>query len=108
MLDDFIALIPKEDLERINQQIDKLMEQENKKQTSIDFLIEQIEIILKLNNVQLSAGYTIHTILPIIEKLKAMHKQEIMEAFEKGYVCGYTDNGDGGIDYYNETFKEDK
>jgi len=80
----------------------------NKKQTSIDFLIEQIEIILKLNNVQLSAGYTIHTILPIIEKLKATHKQEIMEAFEKGYKCGYTDNGDEGIDYYNETFGGDK
>lgn len=108
MLDDFIALIPEEDLERINQQIDKLMEQENKKQSSIDFLIEQIEIILKLNNVELSAGYTIHTILPIIEKLKAMHKEEI----EHAYRCGAAEIGMIAVNkpkqYYNETFGGDK
>ena len=81
---------------------------EDKKQTSIDFLIEQIEIILKLNNIQLSAGYTIHTILPIIEKLKAMHKQEI----EHAYKCGAAEIGMSAVNkpkqYYNETFGGDK
>ena len=80
------------------------VDEEDKKQTSIDFLIEQIEIILKLNNVQLSAGYTIHTILPIIEKLKAMHKEEI----EHAYRCGAAEIGMIAVNkpeqYYNETF----
>ena len=80
----------------------------NKKQTSIDFLIEQIEIILKLNNVQLNPEYTFHTILPIIEKLKAMHKEEI----EHAYRCGAAEIGMIAVNkpkqYYNETFKEDK
>ena len=85
------------------------VDKEDKKQTSIDFLIEQIEIILKLNNVQLSAGYTIHTILPIIEKLKAMHKDEIIKANRDGVDMvidkkPYTT----GEDYYNETFGGDK
>jgi len=84
------------------------VDKEDKKQTSIDFLIEQIEIILKLNNVQLSAGYTIHTILPIIEKLKAMHKEEI----EHAYRCGAAEIGMIAVNkpkqYYNETFGGDK
>lgn len=82
------------------------VDEENKKQTSIDFLIEQIEIILKLNNVQLSAGYTIHTILPIIEKLKAMHKEEIKEAWLDGVMNW--DSEKEAEQYYNKTFKGDK
>jgi len=82
------------------------------KQSSIDFLIEQIEIILKLNNVQLNAGYTIHTILPIIEKLKAMHKEEIEDAHYDGSIITLL-NPDGDMlklseQYYNETFEDDK
>jgi len=78
------------------------VDKEDKKQTSIDFLIEQIEIILKLNNVQLSAGYTIHTILPIIEKLKAIHKEEIKEAWLDGVMNW--DSEKEAEQYYNETF----
>ena len=82
------------------------VDKEDKKQTSIDFLIEQIEIILKLNNVQLSAGYTIHTILPIIEKLKAIHKEEIKEAWLDGVMNW--DSEKEAEQYYNETFGGDK
>ena len=74
------------------------------KQTSIDFLIEQIEIILKLNNVQLSAGYTIHTILPIIEELKAIHKEEIKEAWLDGVMNW--DSEKEAEQYYNEIFND--
>ena len=74
------------------------------KQTSIDFLIEQIEIILKLNNVQLSAEYTIRTILPIIEKLKAMHKEEIKEAWLDGVMNW--DSEKEAEQYYNKTFND--
>lgn len=83
------------------------VDKEDKKQSSVEWLIEQIEIILKLNNVQLSAGYTIHTILPIIEKLKAMHKEEI----EHAYRCGAAEIGMIAVNkpkqYYNETFGGD-
>jgi len=76
-----------------------------KKQSSIDFLIEQIQIILKLNNIQLNPEYTFHTILPIIEKLKAMHKEEIANAWNDGHSEGM----EGGYcttyqEYYNEKF----
>ena len=79
----------------------------NKKQSSIDFLIEQIEIILKLNNIKLNVGYNIHTILPIIEKLKAMHKEEIANAWNDGHTEGM----EGGCcttyeEYYKETFEK--
>ena len=97
MLDDFIVLIPKEDLERINQQIDKLMEQENKKQSSIDWLVEQLKKQGFLYDLD-------------IEQAKAMHKEEVINA-----VVWFddTDRRPHEIEievkkYYNETFKEDK
>ena len=88
------------------------VDEEDKKQTSIDFLIEQIEIILKLNNVQLSAGYTIHTILPIIEKLKAMHKQEIEEAYDRKVIGDiqnwYIRNGKHYYELHYDRTRNDK
>jgi hypothetical protein len=82
----------------------------NKKQSSIDFLIEQIEIILKLNNIKLNVGYNIHTILPIIEKLKAMHKEEIIESYCQGCFDITKDDAifprETSEQYYNETFEK--
>lgn len=74
-----------------------------KKQSSVDFLIEQIGIILKLNNVKLNPEYTIHTIVPIIEKLKAMHKEEIQDAYDHHRCIGNFENGE---QYYKETFEK--
>ena len=74
-----------------------------KKQSSVDFLIEQIGIILKLNNVKLNPEYTIHTIVPIIEKLKAMHKEEIKEAWYNSLTKADYLSGD---EYYNATFEK--
>ena len=91
MLDDFLAMIPEEDKQRIDKQIDKMLEQENKKQSSIEWLKE----------VYINQGRILNS---QFDQAKAMHKEEILQTFEKGYVCGYRDNGDGGIDYYNETF----
>lgn len=65
-----------------------------KKQSSIEWLVEQL---LSQHDIDI-------TRLAVTDKAKAMHKYEILETFEKAYLCGYRDNGDGGIDYYNETF----
>ena len=71
-----------------------------KKQSSIEWLVQElnhnIEFIPLVNHWD--------KIRDIIQQAKKMHKYEILETFEKAYVCGYRDNGDGGIDYYNETF----
>lgn len=73
---------------------------ENKKQSSIDWFLnefsKQIEFVPES---ELDKWFK-----ELIPKAKAMHKEEILQTFEKGYVCGYRDNGDGGIDYYNEIF----
>jgi len=80
------------------------VDQENKtmnvkKQSSIDWLVEQLKPVITLQEKYINE---------FLQQAKAMHKEEIMETFEKGYVCGHIDNGDEGIDYYKETFKEDK
>jgi hypothetical protein len=41
------------------------------------------------------------------EEAKEMHKQEIVKAFDEAYMSGYKDNGNDGINYFNETFKKD-
>ena len=70
-----------------------------KKQSSIEWLSEEIDNMISFIDIETSINFK-----RIVEQAKAMHKYEILETFEKGYVCGYRDNGDGGIDYYNETF----
>jgi hypothetical protein len=68
----------------------------NKKISSVEWLIK------KLQNRQngIFDGFPHLSLDEIYEQAKAMHKEEIIQTFEKGYVCGYRD----GIDYYNETF----
>lgn len=44
--------------------------------------------------------------LGLIEKAKAMEKDQIMDSHNQGYADGYRDNGNSPIEYYNETFKK--
>lgn len=67
----------------------------NKKQSSIEWLVDYIKNLEK---------YPYKTIQELEEKAKAMHKDEVVQTFEKAYLCGYKDNGNRGIEYYNETF----
>ena len=68
---------------------------ENKKQSSIDWLIEKLDQ---------NFDYVADT---LIEQAKAMHKEEIVDAFGIGAhykstsLIGYHSMAD---DYYNETF----
>lgn len=69
---------------------------ENKKQTSIEWLIEQCPRINTIASLEL------------IEKAKEMHKEEISESFEVGYengACVY--DGESiyhGSNYYNKIY----
>lgn len=75
----------------------------SKKQSSIDFFWNQLPEILPFS----VDTETAVKLLEAFEQAKAMHKEEIIQTFEKGYVCGYRDNGDGGIDYYKVTFNNE-
>ena len=69
---------------------------ENKKQTSLEWLIEQCPRINTIASLEL------------IEKAKEMHKQEIVKAFEVGYGNGACVNDDEpiyhGSNYYYKKY----
>ena len=98
MLDDFLAMIPKEDKQRIDQQIDKLlMEQQRGKQTSIEWFA----------SVTAQLGYVS---MEILEQAMERHKEEIMDAFQHGKWDWHEHLQQGTLTkdpawYYNETFK---
>ena len=73
-----------------------------KKQSSIEYLGFELNTKLFYN----ISPELWEEVNKIFEQAKAMHKEEILQTFEKGYVCGYRDNGDGGIDYYKEIFEK--
>jgi hypothetical protein len=56
---------------------------ENKK-TAVDFLIENIEIALKLNKVEINPIYRFKTIIPIFTMAKEMEREQIQDAFSEG------------------------
>ncbi len=41
-----------------------------------------------------------------IQQANKMFEQQIMDAHNQGYADGYRDNGNGSIDYFNETFNK--
>lgn len=63
----------------------------SKQETSIDWLIGQI------TNSTMSAREA-------IAKARAMHKQEIVEAFDVGSIVGYNQNAKSGEEFYDETY----
>jgi len=65
------------------------------KQTAVEWLVEQLETII---------FYTDEAKENTIEQAKAMEKEQIKNAFDKGYSY-YLFNG-GGEQYYNKTYKQ--
>ena len=66
----------------------------NKKQSSIDWLFEQVWI------------NPVSKLPEILEQAKAMHKEEIVNAYQAGDGDAYNldETRDFGEQYYNETF----
>ena len=76
----------------------------NKQQTSVEWLVEQVEQIS--NNKNLSKQESIDLYNKSIEQANNMFKQQIIDAHNQGYADGYRDNGNSPIDYFTETFKK--
>ena len=71
-----------------------------KKQSSIEWLI--IEMMQHQKTFYGTASIPI----TLIEQAKAMHQEEIKEAWLDGYSCGMYQE-ESSNEYYNEIFKED-
>ena len=75
-----------------------------KKQTSVDFLLQEFSEILR------NVNFTVMQALILkdaVEEARDMHEVEIMRAFYDGNPTCYQDKD--GQQYYNETYKnEDK
>ena len=69
-----------------------------KKQCSIDWLIDQIK------NVENQKNLTGAQWIDVVEQAKAMHKEDVEDAYFKGYADNMNDEGDFE-QYYNETYK---
>ena len=63
-----------------------------KKQSSIDWLIEKLDQ---------NFDYVADT---LIEQAKAMHKKEVEDAYDMGYLDYQNLTYDSAQEYYNETF----
>jgi hypothetical protein len=69
------------------------------KQSCIDWLEKEF--------VQLEYTIGVHSVMyKLLDKAKAMHKEEIESAYFKGYADNMNDEGDFE-EYYNETFGGD-
>ena len=70
-----------------------------RKQDSIEFLWDELKSFLPAN-------YTVDEsvkILSILKQAKAMHKEEVVEAWSNGYDAEDRASSNP-LDYYNETF----
>jgi len=78
----------------------------NKKQSSVEWLYNTIdyEIVSYLDG-EIDLNELSIAMLKIKEQAKAMHKEEILDAWTDGYSCGVDMYQEWlGIDYYNATF----
>jgi hypothetical protein len=72
------------------------------KQTAVEFLLENIEKLIK-------QGHTFnHPIFKyyFIQEAKEMEKEQIIHAYEQGTDFGINDGGEDSENYYNDTFKK--
>ena len=79
----------------------------NKQQTSVEWLVEQVEQIS--NNKNLSKQESIDLYNKAIEQAKEIEKQELVEAYKEGCFDSILDEKTDKIraeQYYNETFKK--
>jgi len=73
------------------------------KQTAVKYLVETIKYYMSLD-------ISLDTILVIrtIEQAEKMEQEQIINAFNEGNESDWSNEfGDGGEQYYNETFKSE-
>ena len=79
----------------------------NNKQSSVEWLVSQLKISTYWNTLIAELEFMDLEIDDIIEKAKAMHKEEVTEAF---YIGRYEYNNfdSSSTEYYNETYGGNK
>lgn len=76
----------------------KEVKMSNKKQSSIDWLAQEIDNMISFIDVETSINFK-----RIVEQAKAMHKEEIIETwYESKLLSDYI----SGNQYYNKTFEK--
>ena len=70
------------------------------KQTAVEWLVEEFKEKLTGNNLP-------NWVLDIIEQAKAMEKEQIENAYRKGYTESSWGRHSNSEQYYNETFKSE-
>ena len=80
----------------VNQHLEVNMS--NYKQSSIDWLVEKM----------LTQDWYTYKSLEYIEQAKAMHKEEIKNAFTNGFISHLGSNRIADENFYNETFGGNK
>jgi hypothetical protein len=86
-----------------------MKEKSNNKQASVDQLFDQLS---SENLLGLFTHDQMKRAMEILEQAKSMHKEEIMDAFDKGCDIGcdigsnydYHDGHNQGYDYYEQTY----
>jgi hypothetical protein len=74
----------------------EMEEKNNMEQTAVEWFYDQIE----------NEGKCIYE---VFEQAKEMEKEQIINAFNEGNESDWSNEfGDGGEQYYNETFKSDE
>ena len=73
---------------------------DKKQTTAITELMEVVEIDFN-NGVNISMGF----FYGMLKKALAKEREQIEQAFEEGYLTGYSGESNDGKDYYTETFK---
>ena len=74
-----------------------LYDQPTRKQTAVDFALEQLEKLIPSGN-QIIIGI-------ILEKAKQMEEGQIAVAYSTGTLEGVTQNFTNGYSYYEKTYK---
>ena len=74
----------------------------DKKQSSVDYLISQLQKSKDWYRVLNEVSQMSSATIDIIEQAKAMHKEEIVEAYSEAL---YDHRQEDGEQYYNETFE---
>lgn len=78
----------------------------NQKQTAVQFLIEQIDIALKLNKVELNPIYKLKIVVPIYMKALEMEKQQILDCYiDRDINLGIEPKVEIANAYFHSTFK---
>ena len=77
------------------------------KQTAVDYLIEQIQIALKMHKIEITPQYLFRTVSPVFTKAKEIEKEQIVMAYHEGYSSAIITEPRqyDPEQYYNETYQ---